>query len=136
MIYAIRCVGTPYIKFGYTRDHSIKSRLDTMQTGNPHDLQPLAFGPGDTKLEQLIHMRLKRANAHHRGEWFVDCAEAQAVMWELNESAKLAEQARAAKLAQHFTRKGRLGRVLQYAERFRESDPDAPAQAPSVSRVA
>jgi hypothetical protein len=136
MIYAIRAVGTSYIKFGYTKDHSLKARLETLQTGSPFDLQPLAFGPGDAKLEQLIHMRLRRANAHHRGEWFIDCPEAQAVMWEINESQKLADQARAAKLAKHYTRKGRLGRVLQYAERFTESDPAAPAETPSVSRVA
>ena len=135
MIYAIRAVGTDYIKFGYTQDRSIKSRLDTLQTGSPYELQPLAFGPGDRTTEALIHMRLRRANAHHRGEWFMDCKEAQAVMWEINESARLAEQARAAKLFKHFTRKGRLGRVLEYAERFASNDADSTPNAPGTAEA-
>lgn len=79
MIYAIRAVGTPYIKFGYTGDRDPQNRLDGMQTGCPFELKLVAWAPGERMAEQWIHLRLKRAQAHHRGEWFTQCPEAEKI---------------------------------------------------------
>jgi hypothetical protein len=83
LIYAIRAVGTKYIKFGVAAN--IKQRIDLMQTGCPFLLVLVASCPGDKEAETSIHVRLLRAEAHHRGEWFKDCPEAQLILQEMRQ---------------------------------------------------
>jgi hypothetical protein len=80
MIYAIRAVGTDFIKFGYTEGKSYKRRVETLQTGCPYELEELAMCEGDMKAERMIHHRLFQAGAHYRGEWFKDCDEARMII--------------------------------------------------------
>lgn len=83
VIYAIRAVGTEYIKFGYTDGKTYKRRVETLQTGCPYDLEELAMCEGDYREERAIHNRLCAAGAHHRGEWFKDCEEARKIIAEM-----------------------------------------------------
>lgn len=85
MIYAIRAVGTEFIKFGVAA--SARKRLEMLQTGCPHELQLLASRAGDRETENYIHVRLLKANCHHRGEWFRSCLETKAIIKEMKERA-------------------------------------------------
>lgn len=67
MIYFIQEAGTLHIKIGFTSGTS-KSRRDSLQTGNPHELMVIGIIEGDKKTEKKLHEQFK---AHHfSGEWF------------------------------------------------------------------
>jgi hypothetical protein len=68
VIYAIRAVGTEFIKFGYTKDKSPKQRVASLQVGCPFRLEVEAFMPGSEQEERAIHGFLSDASV--RGEWF------------------------------------------------------------------
>lgn len=78
MIYAIRAVGTDYIKFGKATD--VVKRLSLLQTGCPIELQLEASCAGDYAEECWIHWQLYQASLHHRGEWFKDGPKAQEII--------------------------------------------------------
>ncbi len=71
MIYAIRAVGTGFIKFGRV-DHGLNldRRLKGLQIGCPFALEVVVTGPGGKDEENKIHNYLIRAGLHHQGEWF------------------------------------------------------------------
>jgi hypothetical protein len=78
MIYAIRAVGTDYIKFGKAID--VVKRMALLQTGCPIELQLEASCAGGYPEECWIHWQLYRARLHHRGEWFKDGEKAQEII--------------------------------------------------------
>jgi hypothetical protein len=78
VIYAIRAVGTDYIKFGRARDVLI--RLTTLQIGCPTELQLEAYCDGDKTEECWVHWQLYQAGLFHRGEWFKDGPKAQEII--------------------------------------------------------
>ena len=112
MIYAIKAVGTPYIKFGYTT-YDVRQRLGLLQTGCPHDLELLAFCKGSKADEANIHSRLLRANCRHRGEWFKDCPAAQLILNEM----KSGEVEKSIYQFTPLPRKGRLSASLELSKR-------------------
>jgi hypothetical protein len=67
LIYAIRAVGTDFIKFGKANDPV--QRLAGLQTSNPFELKLVACAEWPDKEESYIHMYLD--DFRHRGEWFV-----------------------------------------------------------------
>lgn len=69
MIYAIRAVGTPFIKIGKAK--SVGRRLATLQTHSPFDLEILAVANWEDRRERALHRYLQ--DAHVRGEWFREC---------------------------------------------------------------
>ena len=116
MIYAIRAVGTDYVKFGYSTKGDANDRVAEMQTGCPFELMAIAWCEGSRVDEHRIHARLKRAGAHARGEWFISCPETETVIWEIRERAKSAPARRTHRFVPRLTKTGtRLGRVLEYA---------------------
>ena len=73
LIYAIRAVGTNFIKFGWVKNSfGLKHRTMLLQTGCPFKLKVLATLPGTLEQEQTLHQMLK--GSHHRGEWFMLCS--------------------------------------------------------------
>ncbi len=68
MIYAIKAIGTPFIKFGVTRGDQIGKRLAELQVGCPHELALLAISDWPDTTERQIHWYL--APLLERGEWF------------------------------------------------------------------
>ena len=68
MIYAIRAIGTDYIKFG--KANNVGKRLAGHQVSCPHDLEIVAIAEWPDEAEKTIHALL--AKHHHRGEWFKD----------------------------------------------------------------
>ena len=115
MIYAIRAVGTKYIKFGYTSNRTgAEKRMSELQTGNPFQLEIVAYGPGDHDEEAHIHWRLEQVGAHVRGEWFEMCEMAEQIIWEIKHRQKNARpdeqpSPRGRSAAE------RLGRVIEFA---------------------
>jgi hypothetical protein len=75
VIYAIRAVGTKYIKFGLVNETNVGRRLSTLQIGCPFELEILAIGAGGLDEEREIHRILTDAGKHHRGEWFTESEE-------------------------------------------------------------
>lgn len=63
MIYAIRAVGTEYIKFGKAR--SVGKRLAELETGCPHDLEIIAVADWPDEQEKSVHLYLESL-AHRR----------------------------------------------------------------------
>jgi hypothetical protein len=87
MIYAIRAVGTEYIKFG--RASSVGRRLREMETGCPHELHIEAVADWPDGAETAIH-RLLEDQCQNR-EWFKDCEMAKLIIeWMGNKDAGLA----------------------------------------------
>lgn len=115
MIYAIRAVGTDYIKFGTALD--VQERLRGLQTGCPLPLELIAACEGDQKTEAWIHWRLVQAKAHHMGEWFKDCAEAKKIIFEMLADDVKPEGVPSDKLTIQRMRNKRLGKVLDFAQR-------------------
>lgn len=76
MIYAIRAVGTEYIKFG--KANIIRKRLAELECGSPHELELVAAADWPDTLEQIIHKHLKAHN--HKGEWFRFCEDVEQVL--------------------------------------------------------
>ena len=114
MIYAIRAVGTEFVKFGVTNGLTPKRRLDTMQTGCPYELELLATCDGSTATEGFIHLMLHKAKAHHRGEWFKWGFDAETIVGMMKDgSLKIAERdVQFSPLPKHR----RLGRTLAYSQ--------------------
>lgn len=67
-IYAIRMVGTQFVKIGRTTN--MKARLDDINIGNPYALEVLFEEPSYNlgKIEQRVHKFLRKY--HKKGEWF------------------------------------------------------------------
>ena len=82
MIYAVRALETPYIKFGIAR--GIERRLTTMQTGCPYELRAVAFADWPNQAERQIHAFLKADRV--RGEWFKQGKDADTVIDALRHS--------------------------------------------------
>ena len=113
MIYAIRAVGTDYIKFGYAKG-SVERRLRTLQTGCPLPLEVVAVAKGDHCTETWIHWRLFKAKAHHRGEWFKDCDEVKKIIFEMMSEDLKPDGVPSSQL--HITNK-RLKNVIDFSDR-------------------
>jgi hypothetical protein len=76
LIYAIRAVGTDFIKFG--RANSLSRRMRELETSSPHDLVPEATAEWHNGQEKAIHAYL--SEFAHKGEWFRDGDKPQQVM--------------------------------------------------------
>src|SRR5678816_3391319 len=68
MIYAIRALGTSYIKFG--KAASVGKRLKELETGSPHELYIEAVADWPDEEERRIHRYL--IDSYVRREWFED----------------------------------------------------------------
>ena len=68
MLYAIKAVGTPFVKFGLTRGDQIGKRLAQLQVGCPYELALLAIADWPDASERQIHWYL--GPLLERGEWF------------------------------------------------------------------
>ena len=121
MIYAIRAVGTQYVKIGYTDHWDAKVRLDTLQTGCPYDLELVAFGLGSKASEKRLHRYLTIARRHHKGEWFKWSQEVERVVaWIKDHAYKLPSIPRAVRGS------GRLGATKAYIKAIAESKREQP----------
>lgn len=69
MIYAIRAVGTEFIKFGRAED--VQERLRQHQCSNPHKLELIVAGDWPDEEERKILDYLNPVRV--RGEWFKTC---------------------------------------------------------------
>jgi hypothetical protein len=69
MIYAIKAVGTEYVKIGVSLGGG-PARIAAMQTGCPFELVLIAQAEWPHDDERRIHAHLKRLGLHVRGEWF------------------------------------------------------------------
>ena len=88
MLYAIRAVGTEFIKFG--RAKNIGRRLKGMDTGCPHELEVLVVADWPDGQEKAIHLYL--ADRWHRLEWFKDGDRPQQVIaWMADKQKGLAQ---------------------------------------------
>ena len=86
VIYAIRAVGTEYIKLG--KAASVGRRLKELETGCPHELEICAVADWPDGAEQAVHMFLQADR--ERGEWFRDGPRLREVMlWMVNGQAGL-----------------------------------------------
>lgn len=63
-VYLIRC--QDFVKIGFS--NGTRTRLSTLQMGNPHELKIIAVLPGGEEMEKDLHRRF--AEHRHRGEWF------------------------------------------------------------------
>jgi hypothetical protein len=86
VIYAIRAVGTKYIKFG--KANNPKTRLEEHQTGCPFKLELEAVADWPNKEEYGIHAFLTAIGAHCRGEWFTECDEALDIIGAMKQGLK------------------------------------------------
>ena len=116
MIYAVKAIGTSFIKFGYTSKDP-KYRLSELQIGSPFHLELVAVCRGDQKAETWIHWRLFRAKAHHRGEWFNDCEEARIIIEEMKAEAIKSDCVPSDQVKIAESKRRRLGTVLNFATR-------------------
>lgn len=86
VIYAIRAVGTEYIKFG--KANSVGKRLKGLETACPFELEVCAVADWPDGAELAVHLYLY--NDRERGEWFRDGPMAREVMtWMVNGQAGL-----------------------------------------------
>jgi hypothetical protein len=81
MIYAVRAVGTEFIKFG--RANNLARRLKELETGCPYELDVLAVADWPDGQESAIHSYLSETRV--KLEWFMDSARAQEVIGFLND---------------------------------------------------
>lgn len=87
MIYAIRAVGTKYIKVGKAKD--VAKRLVTLETGCPYELSVEAIADWPDGAETMIHKLLAEHNV--KNEWFVECDLLMAIIgWMRNKDLGLA----------------------------------------------
>jgi hypothetical protein len=93
LIYAIRAIGTEFVKIG--KANSVGKRLAEIQTHCPHDLELLAAPVWEDRMERVIHAHLRAHN--ERGEWFRLTPEVQQVIdWMLaGDHSRLIESRRA-----------------------------------------
>ena len=73
MIYFIFDPGSQCVKIGYTSGETARSRLDSLQTGNPNKLILLGQRQGDKRLESRIHSELEKYKCQGGSEWFAWC---------------------------------------------------------------
>jgi hypothetical protein len=120
VIYAIRAIGTDFIKIGYTQSAlgGVKTRLETMQTGCPHELELLAQCPGDRDLERHIHLMLDRAGLRHRGEWFKDCSKMRDVVRWIRDDVFSPKDKATNVVAINPSGHKRLGRALDHCQQI------------------
>lgn len=76
MIYAIRAVGTEYVKIG--KANSVGQRLKSLETASPHELHIEAVAPWPDAEERRIHRYLE--SSYVRGEWYRDSARLEGVV--------------------------------------------------------
>jgi hypothetical protein len=76
LIYAIRAVGTEFIKFG--RASNIGRRLKEMDTSCPHELEILAWADWPDSAENSVHRYLMPDGV--KLEWFKDGERAKFVL--------------------------------------------------------
>jgi hypothetical protein len=70
MIYFVRAAGTDYVKIGYTLDDvTLKTRIATLQTGQPWRLELLRVIKGAEQWQESVLHTYFRIDRHH-GEWF------------------------------------------------------------------
>jgi hypothetical protein len=69
--YVYFVAGGPFIKIGWS--FLIKTRVASLQTGNPYKLELLGAIPGSIDTERELHEMFKKYRAE--GEWFEDCQE-------------------------------------------------------------
>ncbi len=67
MIYIVRQQSTDFVKIGYT-DNMMRTRLTSLQVGNPTLLVVIALYEGSKEVEKELH--IKYAEQAVRGEWF------------------------------------------------------------------
>ena len=82
MIYAIRAVGTEFIKFGKAK--SVGQRLHDLQCASPHALIIEAVADWPDNMERTIHSALSAF--HVRGEWYRDCEDASQIIEAMREN--------------------------------------------------
>ncbi len=70
MIYAIRAIGTEYIKIGLA--NGPQHRLSNLQCGCPFELALEAQADWPDTEERKLHAYLTKAGYHFRREWFKD----------------------------------------------------------------
>lgn len=58
----------PYVKIGWTKDHTPHGRMYDLQTGCPETLECFGAVPGSRDLERALHGRFAAYST--RGEWF------------------------------------------------------------------
>jgi hypothetical protein len=138
VIYAIRAVGTQYVKVGYAKEKDeqdplrvIGTRLATLQIGCPMALKLIAWSFGSIKEERALHRQLKRFGAHIRGEWFdANHKAVDAVIWALRDGQVNPKEIDWQPVAVRNTHK-RLGAALsvRYAQLARDNPngPTSPA---------
>jgi len=70
MVYILKMQDTDYYKIGFT-DGDVESRIDSLQTGNPHKLILVAiFRDASQLIEQNIQGRLSGFRTDGGSEWF------------------------------------------------------------------
>lgn len=79
MIYVIRTRNTypSFIKVGFTRE-KLMSRIKSIQTGCPFELELIKKMSGDVSDERRLHDALSEYKS--TGEWFRDCAETMKIL--------------------------------------------------------
>ena len=78
MIYAIRAVGSGFIKFG--KANSVGKRLNELETASPYELELVAVAKWPDTAERAIHRILEAHNT--KREWFRECPESeQVILW-------------------------------------------------------
>ena len=92
-VYFIRCVGTPFVKIGFTRGRP-EARVAALQVGCPLTLAVSGTDYGPPSLERHYHYRFRKCRIH--GEWFAMNRELSAFVAEMEaERASWAELAEA-----------------------------------------
>lgn len=116
MIYAIRAVGTNFIKIGYTSKSPLE-RVRELQTGCPLDLELVACCQGKKTMETWLHWRLLKAKAHHRGEWFTDCDEMRKIVAEIKDDELKPEASPTDMVQIESLNRHRLSKVIALSQR-------------------
>src|SRR5437899_128288 len=68
VIYAIKAVGTQFVKIGVTRGDKVGRRLADHQVSSPFELELIAIANWPDTSERQLHHYL--AELRERGEWF------------------------------------------------------------------
>ena len=118
MIYAIRAVGTQFVKIG--RAKSVGRRLKELETGCPHELHIEAVAEWPDPQEAAIHMYLSEHCEKY--EWFRDSDRTAQVIGWLNAEAHGLRQFRVAFLEFSKLAKlpARLAEEYEYPSRGRD----------------
>lgn len=68
VVYFVQSGAAGHIKIGYSKQSSLKKRMDGIQVGSPERLVLLATEPGGPEREAALHEEFDEYR--HRGEWF------------------------------------------------------------------